>query len=327
MPDTIQSIKVNGTSYRIDYESLENLPSSNTATPGDYLLEETSLSSIINGHAGMNPGIEADVATGDWLRVVVAFTNGSRSDTSDTIDMYCEAAADNTGYTEFHASGSGASLEWSKTDGSYGQLTLSHSGIVPVSDGRSTTAATLTLSVRKLAKDVKTMDPYQTGPVLVGEAGNIGAGLSAVDLARAVYKNTTAGIIIPVTMSRAGSNGVCFAGMADESTVVLYNPNTGAYAQVDISVASMNLAYATYDVTASSLSAGETQTEATFVGSLLTSGAGRPSMIISATSDGAGDGQNTWTLGLAESFLLDADGLIAGLDSIQFAESTGTFPV
>lgn len=320
MPDTIQSIKVNGTSYKIDYETLENRPCYHEEALGEVLLDNVTITGEEAWEITASP-LEADVTAGEWLRFTFDGT---------AMDLCCDVIDDGTTIT-YVASGD-AVLRWTKTGGTYGNLTIQHPDIAG--------GNTYVVSLRRLEKESKVLDGELGTPVFpaardVGMVAWAPKGLTARECAAGVWSDRTIGaaedkvLYYPIPEVVGAPNGVVIIGEVFSNATVTsglwYNPNTGACVSCTNLSLSDGYECTTYDITEGA-TAG-TYTKQSFVGSLIKSGTGTPGMITDAESNNAGSGQNKWTLYTAEPVVYDGNGdaAITQLGSLTFRESTGQF--
>ncbi len=310
MANLIKSIKVNGTSYVIDYDSLANRPVYKDITMGDFLLEETQLELVtetILDPSGKTGGsvspfataaidIQAEVEEGDTFITTI---NGDKHEWSaqkiEQEDYTLYRIGDDLGIIF---------VQWRKaSDGTWEEGYMS----VP-----SPMAGTYTVSIQRYTKDIKTLDREFFG--LFNLAGalptKIEKNLGLTDFVGSVFNLAGSGCMLVMGAFRL-ENG--FIGVPTIDTTFTYNPASGY-------LLSAESEGNTFD-TSEALSDSDSYTSSSFKGSALVYGEGDPVIIYNASQN-----NSIWNLRAVEQYLRDADGNIVhdfSEGTIQLDTSTG----
>ncbi len=291
MENVIKGVKVNGTSYGIDYSSLKNRPVYKDITMWDYLLEETQLEFAVpvNPRTGEPAApfatAELDISpefdAGDTFILTVdgeeyEVTAQVMQPTSDvTIYIIADASAE-TG------------AQWSvNQDGTQGGF------IVP-----ETMTGTHTVSIQRYTKDVKTLDREFLGLFNLADelVTKIEKDLGLTDFVGSVF-NIEDSVCVLVTQASRLENGFISIVNLDFEEPYTYNPTSGY-------LLATGSAGITFDVS-ETLDDIDSYKDSAFQGLALVYGEGEPVIIYQASKN-----DSIWNLTAAEQYLRDADGNI-----------------
>ncbi len=303
MANLLKGLKVNGTSYGIDYDSLANRPVYKDVTLGDYLLEETELTPIESKSslAIANVDIQKEITAGDTFIM-----------TFDGVEYECkgyvEEGSDSTVFAvAAEYTNTPLYVEWYKTtDGEWQTGTLN--AIV-------STEGDYTLSIREYTKELKVLDKELLGvyKLAIAPFTEIEKELGLLDFTGSILFSEGSYSAL-ITAAEPLDNGFInvFAGNDMNCT---YNPASGYLLLTD---SQGN----TFDVT-QTLDTDESYTSTSFVGSALVAGDGDPVIIYGTSKSG-----NVWSLRAAEQYLKDADGNIVhdfSVGALTVDVSTGEY--
>ncbi len=249
----IKGVRVNGTDYKIDYESLENRPFYKILTPGVFILPETTVTLVSTNEAGYigleNPIPLADVAEiapGDKFRI-----------TLDGTPYMCTAEIQNGNALITQDDGFNARIFISPSFDSSGF------GLEGIFSGDA--EGSHTLSVQKVTQALKVLDPELSKPIITMPAGGsavfLETDLTLPDFVNGVIFNRDYAETIA---SAALNHDTGFFQIVGFDYQALYNPASGALFFGNFSENPMT----TYNVSIP-LGEGETYTEQIFLGSAL----------------------------------------------------------
>ncbi len=304
MENVIKGVKVNGTSYGIDYDSLANRPVYKDITMGEYLIEETTLSFANYKGGGLIASIDIEEGIEDGDRFIV---------TVDGTEYECESMTQENSAGTLYAIGSTeVSLTWSSNSKSGGWYTgefrifITKTSDIAVEDGDHL------VSVRHYSKDIKTLDREYFGLFNLAAAPitKIEKNLGLTDLVGSVLSREDY-ICLLVTGASRLDNG--FVGVMNAGDPFTYNPVSGY-------ILAMESEGNTFD-TSEALAESDSYESSSFVGSALVYGDGDPVIIYFAYQN-----DSIWNLRAAEPYLRDADGTIVhdfSSEPIQLNISTG----
>ncbi len=310
MANLLKSIKVNGTSYGIDYDSLANRPVYKDITMGEYLLEETDLEFTV----------PVDERTGDPT-APVAFAEIEIEPEFDSGDDFilmldgeeydCTAMTasfdGSTIYMVVASNNSSIGLQCVKlADGEWGDRIFA----VPMDmEGAHT------VSIQKCIKDIKIIDRELLGlyRLQTGPYAKLNKGLGTTDLIGGIlaFEDGTLDLITRVSVLENSF----IAAIYGSENCITYNPASGYL----ISTTSEDN---TFDVT-DSLSTSTNYESDDFIGSALVAGSGDPVLI-----SGAAQSDTVWSLTALEQYLYDAEGIVVhdfSLGPVTLDTSTGEF--
>ncbi len=309
MANLLKGLKVNGTSYGIDYESLANRPVYKDITMGDYLLEETELDFAVPGDEGMSApyavaeiDIEPEFEGEDAFILMVddkKYECIAQSRAFDNLEIFIIMPA----------SGETIGIQCIKQNGEWGEKAF----VLPTD-----MEGTHTVSVQKYTKEIKTIDRELLGVHTVQSIGmnsfKIDKHINAFDLVgRIIMGSSMYSMIIRTSVLENGFiNLIMMEGGAKN---YLYNPASGYLINADSGEK-------IFDVT-ENLGTSTTYESDDFIGSALVAGDGDPVMICEAEQS-----DTVWSLTAAEPYLYDTDGNVVhdfSLGTVTFDVSTGEF--
>ncbi len=308
MANLIKSVKVNGTQYGIDYESLENKPIYKNVTLGEYLLPETEITAPDTDEP-VSINIQSEIEKGETLLFML---DGEECECIGYVEDYSDPklGSVNIGFSCFiPAAGENQSISlwWSKTGESW--------------DGGSITfpphmAGTHTVSLRRYSKEIKKLDSDFLGCL------NATSDESTITHEKNLKTTDLIGNILKMGFDcyfivGAGklSNGFIGLMSTANGSPLTYNPFSGMIGLVAPNAAIFDVTQ-TYE--------NDNYTEDSFEGSALVYGDGDPVMVVWAHELSS---VGVWQLGIAEDYMYDADGEVVhnAYDPIRFDPSTGTF--
>ncbi len=301
MGNVIKSVKVNGTSYGIDYDALENRPVYKNVTLGDYLVEETTVSfTVSEDFPGLTATIEIQGAIEDGDRFIV---------TVDDTEYECDSFVfESTRGQSYMIGNAGVRVQWGSEGIGEFSIVNTKTRRIELEDGDHQ------VSIRHYSKDVRRLDREFFGLFNLDESSyvRIEKNLSVTDLAGSILRQEDY-ICLLITGASSLQNG--FINVMNAGNPFTYNPASGYLLAVE---SEDNIFDASETVEDS-----DSYTRTSFVGSALVYGDGEPVSICSASKSGS-----FWSLEAAESYLRDADGNIVHdftSEPIQFDTSTGGF--
>ncbi len=309
MANLLKGLKVNGTSYGIDYESLANRPVYKDITMGDYLLEETQLEFAVSGDEGMSAPyatasieIEPEFEGEDLFILTVdgeEYDCITQSRVFDGMEIYIIMPA----------SGEMIGIQCVKQNGEW----VERAFILPTD-----MAGTHTVSIQRYTKEIKTIDREFLGVHTVQSTGmnsfKIDKHIKAFDLIGRIIMGSS--MYSMIVRTRVLENGFIDLIMLEGGTKnYIYNPASGYLTLADSGEK-------TFDVT-ENLGTSTTYESDDFIGSALVAGDGDPVMICEAEQS-----DTVWELTAAEPYLYDSEGNIVhdfSLGAVTFDVSTGDF--
>ncbi len=308
MANLIKSVKVNGTQYGIDYESLENLPFYKNVTDGDYILEETSV----------------EIADYGLLDIQETFDPGQKFIvTFDGVEYEAHSwIYEHTHYSIVFMINqfSSATIDWNydPDSDSYGTGTISIDSDDMI--------GTHTISIRKCVEELEKIDRVYLGEYYIDVDGvaYIDAGLECFDFLGSTFCETSSGSSHPYHYLCTGAQVSNIYGFVNfyisDAWNMVYNPSSGAC--VHISYDPSNNVYDVSEIQSTST----TYSAEIFNGAALVYGDGDP--VIAWNVYRNSSNSNIWELYTAERYLKNSSGEVVHdmlVSPILFNVSTGVF--